>query len=147
MRFGLSEPPAIHDNLRHFAQLEMNMFNHVMVGANDVEESKKFYDAVLGALGTAPGVVDAKGRCLYPSPNGTLMIKTPLNGERATHGNGGTIGFVAQESANVDAWHAAGVANGGTSCEDPPGLRANGAYLAYLKDPAGNKLCAVYRAG
>lgn len=73
------------------------------------------------------------------------MIEVPINGEPATYGNGSTIGFAANSAAEVDAWHAAGTANGGTTCEDPPGERANGAYLAYLRDPAGNKLCAVYR--
>ena len=122
------------------------MFNHVMVGSNDVEASKRFYDAVLAEFDIAPGEVDSTGRCVYRSANGTFMIKMPIDGAPASHGNGSTIGFVAATSANVDSWHAAGVANGGTTCEDPPGLRANGAYLAYLRDPAGNKLCAVYRA-
>ena len=124
------------------------MFSHVMVGANDIEASKKFYDAVLGALGVPPGRVSDKGRVLYVTPTGIFGITKPINGEPACHANGGTIGFAAKSPAEADAWHAAGVANGGTSCEDPPGVREGGfgkLYLAYLRDPAGNKLCALHR--
>ena len=77
--------------------------------------------------------------------DGIVAMIGDVLAERGIHG--GTIGFAAKDAATVDAWHAAGVANGGVSCEDPPGKRPNGAYLAYLRDPAGNKLCAVYRAG
>lgn len=126
------------------------MFNHVMVGANDIDESKYFYDAVLGALGISPGVKDSEVRCRYHESNGVFMIKVPINGEPATSGNGSTIGFAAKNTAAVDSWHAAGVANGGSTCEDPPGVRNSGkfrVYLAYLRDPAGNKLCAAHRMG
>ncbi len=124
------------------------MFSHIMVGANNVEESKKFYDAALGALGVEPGVMDPKGRCFYRTPTGVFAITPPINAEPATHGNGSTIGFAAKDPAAADAWHAAGIANGGTMCEDPPGVRDGGAtklYLAYLKDPSGNKICALHR--
>jgi len=75
-------------------------------------------------------------------------ITPPINGQPASCGNGATIGFAAKSPAEADAWHAAGLANGGTTCEDPPGVRAGGMgslYLAYLRDPAGNKLCALHR--
>ena len=124
------------------------MFSHIMVGANNVEESKKFYDAVLGALGIEPGAIDPKGRCFYRTPTGVFAIPPPINAEPATQGNGSTIGFAAKDSAEADAWHAAGIANGGTTCEDPPGVRDGGAaklYLAYLRDPSGNKICALHR--
>ncbi|RRJ83208.1 VOC family protein [Aestuariirhabdus litorea] len=124
------------------------MFSHIMVGANDIEASKAFYDATLGALGCKPGVMDDKGRCFYFTDSGIFAITKPLNGEPASHGNGSTIGFAAASPEAADAWHAAGVANGGSACEDAPGIRegANGQlYLAYLRDPAGNKLCALYR--
>lgn len=120
------------------------MFSHIMVGANDVQASKRFYDAILGALGHAPGTMDDKGRCAYRTKTGVFLITTPLNKQPATGANGGTIGFSAKNAAEVDAWHKAGVENGGTTCEDPPGKRPNGMYLAYLHDPAGNKLCALY---
>ena len=129
---------------------EVAMFNHVMVCANDIDESKYFYDAVLGALGISPGVKDSEVRCRYHESNGVFMIKVPINGEPATSGNGSTIGFAAKNTAAVDSWHAAGVANGGSTCEDPPGVRNSGkfrVYLAYLRDPAGNKLCAAHRMG
>ncbi len=123
------------------------MFSHVMVGVNDLEVSKKFYDALLGTLGIAPGVAN-KSRYFYRSPTGTFGITIPINGQRATHGNGSTLGFAAQSPAQADAFHAAGVANGGTTCEDPPGWREGPSgklYLAYLRDPDGNKICALHR--
>ena len=124
------------------------MFSHVMVGANDMEKSKTFYDAILGALGHEPGVYDDKGRCFYFTPTGIFAITPPINGEPATPGNGSTIGFAAADPATADAWHAAGLASGGSACEDPPGVREGAVgklYLAYLRDPAGNKLCALHR--
>ena len=124
------------------------MFSHVMVGANDVQASKKFYDAILGALGHKPGNLDPKGRCFYITPTGIFSITAPINGQPASAGNGSTIGFAAASPEAVNAWHAAGIANGGTTCEDPPGERAgSGLYLAYLRDPSGNKVCALHRLG
>lgn len=122
------------------------MFNHVMVGANDIDVSKRFYDAILGTLGIAAGIKDSDVRFRYQGNGGVFIIKVPINGESATNGNGSTIGFAALDSAAVDAWHASGIANGGTTCEDPPGRRSSGVYLAYLRDPAGNKVCAAHRS-
>jgi catechol 2,3-dioxygenase-like lactoylglutathione lyase family enzyme len=124
------------------------MFSHVMLGADDVAESKRFYDAILGALGHEPGVMDPKGRCFYRTATGVFGLSKPIDGQPATHGNGSTLGFVAASPEAAHAWHAAGIANGGTTCEDPPGVRDNGAvklYLAYLRDPSGNKICALHR--
>ncbi len=122
------------------------MFSHVMLGANDIEESRKFYDAVLGALGHGPGVPDPKGRVFWFTKHGAFAITKPIDGEPACGANGGTIGFAVESPEQGDAWHAAGVANGGTTCEDPPGVReAHSMYLAYLRDPAGNKICALKR--
>ena len=123
------------------------MFSHVMVGVNDLEASKNFYDALLGTLGIAPGVANGK-RYFYRSPTGTFGITTPINGEPACHGNGSTIGFNVQSPEQGDAFHAAGLANGGTSGEEPPGFRDGAVgrlYLAYLRDPDGNKICALHR--
>jgi catechol 2,3-dioxygenase-like lactoylglutathione lyase family enzyme len=123
------------------------MFSHIMVGANDIEESKVFYDAVLGAIGYEPGVIDPKGRCFYVTKTGIFSISIPIDGESAGPGNGSTVGFTV-DSPEVGAdWHAAGLAHGGTTCEDPPGVRDNNIYLAYLRDPAGNKICALHRMG
>ena len=124
------------------------MFSHIMVGANDLDASKKFYDAALGALGYGPGFVDGKGRCFYMTPTGVFAISIPINGEAACAANGGTIGFAVESEERGNAWHAAGVANGGTACEDAPGIREGDMgrmYLAYLRDPAGNKICALKR--
>jgi catechol 2,3-dioxygenase-like lactoylglutathione lyase family enzyme len=123
------------------------MFTHVFLGARDLEASRKFYDAALGALGHAPGA-SAGSRYVYHTPTGTFGITTPINGEPATFGNGNTLGFAAKSEAEVDAFHAAGVAHGGVTCEEPPGPRTNPAftyYIAYLRDPAGNKICAMCR--
>ena len=123
------------------------MFSHIMVGSNDLEKSRKFYDAIMKTLGYSAGVLDNKGRYIYASAESILGVTKPINGEPATHGNGMTIGFKVSSPELVDAWHAAGIVNGGTTCEDPPGLRVNGdrkLYLAYLRDPAGNKLCAAH---
>ena len=123
------------------------MFSHVMIGTNDLEKSRTFYDAVLGALGIGPAMLDGH-RIFYLTPGGVFSVTEPINGEPATHANGGTIGFACKTSELADAWHAAGVANGGTSCEEPPGVREGGMgkmYLAYLRDPDGNKLCALHR--
>ena len=127
------------------------MFSHVMVGVNNLERSKAFYDAVLGALGIKPGVHNHNGvvsRYFYRTPTGTFGITEPLNGEPATYGNGSTIGFAVQSAEQGDAWHAAGLANGCVTCENPPGFRegpTGKTYLAYLRDPDGNKLCALHR--
>ncbi|MYM58858.1 VOC family protein [Vibrio sp. OCN044] len=123
------------------------MFSHVMVGANDINQSKNFYDAVMAVLGYSEGVMDDKGRCLYVTKDGVLGITNPINGEQATHGNGMTIGLKVSSPELVEAWHAAGLENGGTACEAPPGIRESRGrtlYLAYLRDPAGNKLCATH---
>jgi catechol 2,3-dioxygenase-like lactoylglutathione lyase family enzyme len=123
------------------------MFSHVMFGVNNLEASRKFYDALLGTLGVGPGVAN-KNRYFYRSPAGTFGITTPINGEPATCGNGSTLGFAVQSPEQGDAWHAAGLANGGTTCEDPPGFREGPTgkmYLAYLRDPDGNKICALHR--
>jgi len=124
------------------------MFSHVMLGADDVDASKKFYDAALGALGHKPGDMDPKGRCFWRTRAGVFALTPPINGEPASCGNGSTLGFAATSPEEVDAFHAAGLANGGTECEDPPGIREGGGlkmYIAYLRDPAGNKICALHR--
>ena len=124
------------------------MFSHIMIGANDIAASKTFYDAILGALGYAPGKIDEHGRCFYMTSSGIFALTKPINGEAATHANGGTIGFSAETPEQADAWHAAGVANGGVACADAPGVRQSPfgpLYLAYLRDPSGNKVCAMHR--
>lgn len=125
------------------------MFTHVMVGTNDPEKARAFYDAVFGALGI-PGQHTPKG-AWYGDPQaqaGMFAVVTPRNEAPATFANGGTIGFKAQSTAQVDGWYAAGMANGGSD-EGPPGPRDWGIplYVAYLRDPDGNKLCALFMTG
>jgi catechol 2,3-dioxygenase-like lactoylglutathione lyase family enzyme len=124
------------------------MFSHIMIGTNDLDRSKAFYDALLATLGVKPAIVD-RHRIFYRTPTGNFSVSLPINGEPATPANGGTIGFAAASPEQADAWHAAGLAAGGTACEDPPGVREGAAklYLAYLRDPDGNKLCALHRLG
>ena len=126
------------------------MFSHITLGADDVQQAREFYDATLGALGHQPGTMDDKGRCFYFSSGGVFAITKPINGEPACHGNGSTIGFAAESPEAANAWYEAGLAHGGSACEEPPGVResANGRlYLAYLRDPCGNKVCALHRLG
>jgi catechol 2,3-dioxygenase-like lactoylglutathione lyase family enzyme len=124
------------------------MFSHVMLGADDIEASKAFYDATLGALGYSPGVIDDKGRAFWMTRAGVFGISKPIDGNAACGANGGTVGFAITSTEQGDAWHAAGLAHGGTAIEDPPGWRSNDKgkmYLAYLRDPAGNKICVLMR--
>ena len=125
------------------------MFTHITVGADDVEASRKFYDAALGALGLAPASgPDPKGRYWWRTDRGAFAVRKPIDGDPACHANGGTIGFHAKTPEMAQAFHDAGVAAGGRSIEDPPGER-NGPFgklvLAYLRDPAGNKICLLHR--
>ena len=124
------------------------MYSHNMVGSNDIDRSKQFYDATFQAIGGNPGIKDDKGRLIYMHNGGLFLVTQPINGEPATIGNGCTIGFAMESPEQADAWHAAGVANGGKAIEDPPGVREGAQmklYLAYLRDPDGNKLCALHR--
>lgn len=119
------------------------MFTHIMVGSNDIDASKAFYDAALGALGVAAGAAH-NGRVFYSHNGAGFGVAAPIDGNPANHANGGTIGFGAPGKEAVDAFHAAGLANGGT-CDGPPGNRATAPgnpYGAYLRDPIGNKICA-----
>lgn len=131
------------------------MFNHIMVGANDIEKSKSFYEKVLGVLG-----FEGKGfentassghkRVFFQHNGGALAISEPIDNEPATHGNGSTIGFKCDSPEQVKQFHDVAVANGGTSCEDAPGLREGALgpmHLSYVRDPSGNKLCAIHRPG
>jgi catechol 2,3-dioxygenase-like lactoylglutathione lyase family enzyme len=123
------------------------MYSHMMVGSNDIDRSKTFYDALFVAMGARAGRKDPKGRLIYMHNGGLFLVTPPIDGAPATHGNGSTVGF-AMTPEQADAWHAAGVTNGGTAIEDAPGVREGGGfkmYLAYLRDPDGNKLCALHR--
>lgn len=128
------------------------MFSHIMVGTNDIERSKRFYDAVLAVLGAGEPVRNESKsghwRLFYRHEGVTFCVTEPINGEPASFGNGGTIGFKCQSPEQVHQFYDVAVANGGTAIEDPPGLREGAAgslYLAYVRDPDGNKLCALHR--
>ena len=120
------------------------MFSHVMVGTNDMERSRRFYDALFGK----EAHVDDKGRLRYAKDGAVFMVSEPIDGAPATAANGGTIGFNFDNPEEIDAWHERGVSAGGASVEDPPGWRERPTgklYLAYLRDPDGNKLCGLHR--
>lgn len=128
------------------------MFSHVMVGTRDIERSKRFYDALLGLLGAGEPFRNVaptgQTRLFYRHDGATFCVTEPINGEAATCANGGTIGFKCNSPEQVQQFHDVAVANGGTTCEDPPGLRdgsLGAMYLAYVRDPDGNKLCAMFR--
>jgi catechol 2,3-dioxygenase-like lactoylglutathione lyase family enzyme len=123
------------------------MFSHVMIGTNDLDRARKFYDAVLGTVGVPAGSVD-RHRVFWRTRTGVFSVSIPIDGKPATVGNGGTLGFACTSAEQVQAFHDAGVANGGVSCEDPPGIRQGAAgqvSVAYLRDPDGNKICALHR--
>ena len=123
------------------------MFSHMMVGSDDLDRSKTFYDATFAAFGGPEGIVDPKGRLVYRHNGAVFLVTKPIDGQPASCGNGMTVGF-GMTPEQADAWHAAGIAAGGTAIEDPPGIREGGGmklYLAYLRDPDGNKLCALHR--
>jgi catechol 2,3-dioxygenase-like lactoylglutathione lyase family enzyme len=128
------------------------MFSHVMIGSNDIERSKKFYDALLGTLGAGEPFRNTgptgHTRLFYRHDGSSFCITEPINGEAATIANGGTIGFKCSSPEHVQQFYDTAIAHGGTSCEDPPGLRDGSLgkmYLAYVRDPDGNKLCAIHR--
>lgn len=129
------------------------MFSHVMVGSNDLERSRRFYDAVLGVLGVGEPVVNKADsghtRLFYRHDGNTFCVSEPIDDEKATCANGGTIGFSCNSPEQVQRFHDVAIAHGGRSIEDPPGLRENSVgsmHLAYVRDPDGNKLCALHRA-
>lgn len=128
------------------------MFSHVMVGSNDIERSKRFYDAVLGVLGVGEPVRNQAGsghtRLFYRHDGTSFCVSEPINNEPATTANGGTIGFKCATPEQVQQFHDTAVAHGGTSIELPPGPREakpGALHLAYVRDPDGNKLCALHR--
>ncbi|WP_428240774.1 VOC family protein [Gynuella sp.] len=128
------------------------MFNHIMVGSNDIERSKYFYDAVLGILGVGEPIINKADsghtRLFYRHDDNIFCVTEPINDEEATPANGGTIGFKCSSPEQVKEFHDIAIAHGGISIEDPPGLRENklaAMYLSYVRDPDGNKLCALYR--
>ena len=123
------------------------MFSHIMIGTNDLDKAKSFYDALLGTLDVPPGWVD-RHRVFYRTKTGTFSVTKPIDGKPATPANGGTIGFAAGSVDAANAFHATGLAHGGATCEDPPGIREVAGiklYVAYLRDPDGNKLCVLHR--
>src|SRR3978361_1908922 len=107
------------------------MFSHVMIGTNDLEKAKSFYDALLGTLGVQPGRVD-RHRIFYRTKPGTVPVSKPIDGKPATPANGGTIGFTAETADAADAFHATGIAPGGTPRRNAPGTREGAGMKLYI---------------
>jgi len=130
----------------------LTLFSHVMLGTNDIEQSKRFYNAVLKVLGAGDAIENTnktgQRRLFYRHDGSTFCVSEPIDGKPATFGNGSTIGFKCESPEQVRLFHDLAVTNGGTSIEEPPGLRAGPSgplHLAYVRDPDGNKLCALHR--
>jgi len=128
------------------------MFNHIMVGTNDINRSERFYNAVLGTLGAGAPIrnqaVSGHTRLFYRHEGNSFCVSEPINGEQASAANGATIGFKCSSPEQVQQFHDIAVAHGGTSIEEPPGPRESNMgtmHLAYVRDPDGNKLCAIHR--
>ena len=128
------------------------MLNHVMVGSNDIERSKRFYDAVLRTLGAGEPMRNrldsGHTRLFYRHDGSTFCISEPINDQPATFGNGSTVAFKCSSLQQVREFHDTAIAYGGTSIEDAPGIRNSNmgpVHLAYVRDPDGNKLCAIHR--
>jgi len=128
------------------------MFNHIMIGSNDIERSKQFYDAVLGAMGAGDAIRNEAPtghvRYFYLHDGNAFCISEPINDEPASTANGATIGFKCATPEQVVQFHDVAVANGGTSIEDAPGPRTSSMgtlHLSYVRDPDGHKLCALHR--
>ncbi|WP_203293067.1 VOC family protein [Maricaulis parjimensis] len=130
------------------------MFNHIMVGTNDIERSKEFYTAVLGTLGAGEPIRNEAPtghvRYFFLHDGNAFCITEPIDGAAATHANGATIGFKCSSPEQVKAFHDVAVEQGGTSIEDAPGPRTGNlgtVHLSYVRDPDGHKLCAIHRPG
>ncbi|WP_282802793.1 VOC family protein [Bombella apis] len=122
--------------------------SHVVVGSNDLEKAKAFYDALFGVMGADFCPQDNPDRIVYQKDEQIFIITRPINGEAATAANGGTVGLGLSSPEDVRRWHEAGIRAGGTAVENPPGERVvmgMKLYLAYLRDPDGNKLCAFHK--
>lgn len=128
------------------------MFSHVMIGSNDLERSKAFYNSVLGVLGVSEPTTNVNDtgqtRLFYINDGLIFCVTEPINGEPATNANGSTIGFVCNSPEQVKEFHDVAVENGGASIENPPALRDNSTgkkHLCYFLDPDGHKICGMYR--
>ena len=128
------------------------MLNHTMLGTNDIEKSRKFYDAVLAVLGAGEPVVHVNDtgqtRLFYIHNGSSFCITEPINGQPASAANGTTIGFRCDSPEQIQQFHDVAIANGGTSIEEAPGLREGSMgpmHLCYFLDPDGHKICGLYR--
>ena len=130
------------------------MLSHIMIGSNDIEKSKNFYNAVLAVLGSDAPMENVNNtgqtRLFYIHGGSTFSVSEPINGQPVTIANGSTIGLACDSPEQVKELHDVAVANGGTSVEDPPGPREGSRgvmHLSYFLDPDGHKLCGIHRGG
>ncbi len=121
------------------------MIYYITLGTNDRATARRFYDPTLATLGIVPRDNSDDAAC-YGLPGGedpSLYLTTPYDGQSASHGNGTMLALTAATRAEVQAFHTAALAHGGTD-EGAPGLRYSANFYAcYVRDPDGNKLSAV----
>lgn len=123
------------------------LYTHVALGTNDLARAKKFYDALFSVMGGKALGEAMPGKLLYEKDGQMFMIGKPIDGNPASVANGFTLGFALRSEDEVKAWHKAGIEHCGLDIENPPGVRNVGDaqyFLAYLRDPDGNKLCGRY---
>lgn len=128
------------------------MLSHIMIGSNNIEKTKQFYNAVLAVVGAQEPFVNVSNsghtRLFYLHNGSTFSISEPINNEPVSTANGSTIGFECSSPEQVKEFHDVAIANGGISVEDPPGPRSSNMgvmHLCYFLDPDGHKICGIYR--
>lgn len=120
---------------------ERRVIAYCTIGTNDMDRSIAFYDVVFAALGAVREETSATWtRYGRTGESAKVCLTPPFNREPASFGNGTMLAFSAPDYAAVDAFHAAALALGGTD-EGFPGVREGTHYVAYARDPEGNKLC------
>jgi len=118
------------------------MLSYATVGSNDLEKSLPFYTELLALQGAAKIFDHPRGGAMFGKDGKpVLAVLTPFDRNPATVGNGTMIAFDLPSREAVDAFHAKALALGGSD-EGAPGERGPGFYLAYFRDPEGNKFCA-----
>lgn len=119
------------------------MIINICFGTTDLERAGRFYDALTGELGCGRSNQSEKSiHWANPAMGTGFAVTLPHDGNPATVGNGVMATIGAPDRATVDRLHAAAMAHGGSD-EGGPGQRENGYYVAYWRDPDGNKMNAV----
>lgn len=124
----------------------MTIIDHLSVGVPAIDEAARFYDGLMETLGLK-NLAQTEGFAAYGAAAPAFLIMKPENGKDAGAGNGVHIAFAAPGKAAVDAFHAFAVRNGGACAGAPgprPGYPKADVYTAFVRDPYGNKLEAIF---